>query len=602
MAAVRRSPIWCEGSLLHAVQLSGLFPDCKTFVDMPLKNDAETTLAKWNAITSLSAVTNDVLALFLRENFDEPEGELEECAPVDWSPMTDRFENIQDADYRKFAAALHAKWPTLYRKISQKVLISPEKYSIIPVPNPFVVPGGRFREMYYWDSFFTIKGLIASGMMCTVRGMIENMIFLVETFGFIPNGNRVYYLNRSQPPLLTWMVYAYYEATGDVEFIRQTLPTLRKELIFFQANKSIQLEGWSAPLYRYTVQSTRPRPESYREDLQCAEHLEGHEEKCVLWGDIAAAAESGRDFSSRWFAVHGPYAGKLESTRTSRMIPVDLNAIICGNIRLMGKMYEVIDDIHGMKWSAQLHADMVDTIEKVLWNEEHGVWFDFDLEEHKQLITFNDTNFFPMYTKSMHAGFDASKVAEYLMNSGAMAFTGGVPSSLVNSGEQWDFPNSWAPNTWVLIEGLRNCGQEELAMKIAAKWVQKNYNMWRCSGGRMFEKYNVVSPCYRVKGGGEYVMQEGFGWTNGVILDLLATYGKELRFTTVESCECCDVNVAAKVPMSPSSSSLNSTVCGMYADSLTQTASVASFASMASVTEPPPSCAPISEPTEIVGF
>ncbi|CAI2351950.1 unnamed protein product [Caenorhabditis sp. 36 PRJEB53466] len=576
--------VWCEGSLLHAVQLSGLFPDCKTFVDMPLKHNAETTLAKWNALVALTPITNDVLALFLRENFDEPEGELEECAPDDWLPLTGRFGDIIDEDYRKFAAALHAKWPTLYRKISQKVRVNPEKYSIIAVPHPFVVPGGRFREMYYWDSFFTIKGLLASGMLTTVKGMIDNMVFLVETYGFIPNGTRIYYLNRSQPPLLTWCVKAYYEATKDKEFLRTTLPTLRKELSFFQKHKSVRVPEWNSPLFRFVVETDRPRPESYREDLESAEHLDTFEKKCVLWGDLAAAAESGRDFSSRFFAVHGPYAGKLEGTRTSQLVPVDLNSIICGNLKTLSRMYAELGDVDSAGVYEQQHQVLKETIKQVLWSEEHGCWFDYDLEEGKHAISFHDTNFFPMYTGSFHEDLDSKRVVDYITSTGAAGFSGGIPVSLSNTGEQWDFPNCWPPTTYVLLEGLRKVGQEELALNLVEKWVQKNYNMWRNSGGRMFEKYNAVSPCYKVKGGGEYVMQEGFGWTNGVILEFLRKYGSQIRWRAAESCECCDVNVSRShvaKSASPVPSS-NSTACLFASDSLTQTPSVLSLQSMAS--------------------
>ncbi|KIH47622.1 alpha,alpha-trehalase, partial [Ancylostoma duodenale] len=233
--------------------------------------------------------------------------------------------------------------------ISDNVRVRPERYSIIPVPNPFVVPGGRFREIYYWDSFFIIKGLLASRMYVTVRGMIENMQYLIEEFGFVPNGNRIYYLNRSQPPLLTWCVHAYYMATNDLVFVEKLLPTLRKEMAFFQTNRSIIMEGWPGPLYRYYVVVDSPRPESYREDIESAAHLHEEADKLKVWGDIAAAAESGRDFSSRWFSQTGPMAGKLEGTRTSEIVPVDLNAIICGNLLLMGDLYDAIGDIDGSK-------------------------------------------------------------------------------------------------------------------------------------------------------------------------------------------------------------------------------------------------------------
>ncbi|ETN68426.1 alpha,alpha-trehalase [Necator americanus] len=571
-----KKKIFCEGSLLDAVQRANLFADCKHFVDMPLKQDAETTLVRWEALRATGPVSVERLRQFVDEFFDQPEEELVECEPADWEPTDDAFHSIKDSKYRDFAIALHKKWPTLYRKISDSVRIRPERYSIIPVPNPFVVPGGRFREIYYWDSFFIIKGLLASRMYATVRGMIENMQYLIEEyvsipfflhcsvqswlsamrelvpncsdsdqntalrFGFVPNGNRIYYLNRSQPPVLTWCVHAYYMATNDLDFVEKLLPTLRKEMAFFQTNRSIIMEGWPGPLYRYRVVVNSPRPESYREDIKSAEHLHEEIDKQKLWGDIAAAAESGRDFSSRWFSHSGPMAGKLEGTRTSEIVPVDLNAIICGNLQLMGDLYDAIGDIEGSKWCAQSADLMKQTIYQVLWNETAGCWFDYDIPNDKHLRMFSDTNFFPMFTRATHSGFKAERVVNYLRITGVLDFPGGVPSSLVASGQQWDFPNAWAPTMWILIEGLRRNDQHEVALQITEKWVRKNFNMWRASGGKMYEKYNVVSACYKIiGGGGEYDLQEGFGWTNGVLLDLLVTYGNELTWSADEECRCC---------------------------------------------------------------
>lgn len=437
------------------------------------------------------------------------------------------------------------------------------------MPNPFIIPGGRFREIYYWDSFFIIKGLLASRMLDTVRGMIENMQYLVESFGFVPNGNRVYYLNRSQPPLLTWCAYAYYNETKDTKFLESILPTLKKEMDFFQSNRSLQMEGWPSPLYRYHLVATQPRPESYREDIESAEEYENPVDKCRLWGDIAAAAESGQDFSSRWFEQSGPHAQKMSGTRTSQIVPVDLNAIICGNLRMMSEMYAVLGNAEQANLCGKTYENMRTTIEKVLWSEEHGIWFDFDLRSNARSEIFHDTNLFPMVTGAYHVNYDGRRTTEYLRNSGVLAFPGGIPCSLIPtglfqlqrseanclSGQQWDFPNAWAPTSWVIIMGLFEVGQEEIALELAQKWVRKNYNMWKGNGGSMFEKvspycqpgitpafqYNVVSPCGKAAGGGgEYEMQEGFGWTNGVILDLLAKFGKELAYDPEEArCPCC---------------------------------------------------------------
>jgi alpha,alpha-trehalase len=126
-------------------------------------------------------------------------------------------------------------------------------------------------------------------MYGTVRNMIENMAYLVHQYGFIPNGNRIYYLNRSQPPLLTWSVEAYYTATQDLEFVRNIMPALEKEMDFFLKNKLINNIGWKSHLFQFKVSATGPRPESYREDVESAEHIEDILEKQRLWGDIAAA-------------------------------------------------------------------------------------------------------------------------------------------------------------------------------------------------------------------------------------------------------------------------------------------------------------------------
>nr|CDJ94140.1 Glycoside hydrolase domain containing protein [Haemonchus contortus] len=373
-----KKKIFCEGSLLDTVQRSNIYSDCKHFVDMSLKHDAETTLVRWEALRSAGPVTPDRL----------------------------RIQTIVPSHL-------------LYTGDGQHYI-------------------GRFlrtfREIYYWDSFFIIKGLMVSGMYKTVRGMIENMQHLIEEYGFVPNGNRIYYLNRSQPPMLTWCVHEYFTATDDVAFLEQLMPTLEKELTFFRTNRSIVMDGWPGHLYRYHVVVDGPRPESYCADLKSAAHLYDEGEKQKLWGDIAAAAESGRDFSSRWFSQSGPMAGRFEGTRTSEIIPVDLNAIICGNLLLMRDFYDALGDIDGSKRCAQ-EADLLkQTIHQVLWNESAGCWFDYDITTGQHLRMFSDTNFFPLYTKSTHPDFDSDAIVEYLRKTGVLEFPGGVPTSLIATG------------------------------------------------------------------------------------------------------------------------------------------------------------------------
>lgn len=133
-------------------------------------------------------------------------------------------------------------WKVLCRKMDPTVEANPSRYSLLYVPKPFVVPGGRFREFYYWDAYWIVKGLLVSGMHETCKYMIQNFVHMVETYGFVPNGGRCYYLRRSQPPLLTGMVYEYFEATHDVDFIREIMPKLEMELEFWDRKRLLKME------------------------------------------------------------------------------------------------------------------------------------------------------------------------------------------------------------------------------------------------------------------------------------------------------------------------------------------------------------------------
>jgi alpha,alpha-trehalase len=341
---------------------------------------------------------------------------------------------------------------------------------------------------------------------------------------------------------LAWCLKAYFDVTQDLAYVEKVMPFLERELDFFMKNKLINQIGWKSHLFLFRVVATTPRPESYREDMEASEHFEDLLQKQRLWGDIAAGAESGRDFSIRWFG-NGPQAGKMSSIRTSSILPVELNAIICGNLRIFSEFYNLLGQPEKAQIAYGQFQLMREAIHQVFWNEEHGCWFDYDLEKKCQIELFFDTNLFPLFTQCYHEDLDGSRIVNYLTKTGVLNYSG-IPTSLINSGEQWDFPSGWAPMNWTIIIGLKAIGQIELAKTLAAKWVAKNYLIYINSGGRMFEKYNVAEECFKARGGGgEYELQEGFGWTNGVILDLLNEFRDDLVFDTQSQnnvkCECC---------------------------------------------------------------
>uniref|UniRef100_A0AAF5I366 Trehalase n=2 Tax=Strongyloides stercoralis TaxID=6248 RepID=A0AAF5I366_STRER len=546
-----RFNIYCAGTLLEFVQKFRLFKDCKHFVDMPLKYDADIVIKKWTNLLDSCEGKVDKLQVekFVIENFDEPGNELEEYMPQDYNIGPDNLKQISDSHYRHWALDLHDRWPTLCRQVKQNVKDNKDRYSIIPLPKPFIVPGGRFREMYYWDSFFTIKGLLASKMYKTVRDMIDNMGYMIEEYGFIPNGNRIYYLNRSQPPLLSWCIDAYIKETGDYDFIRTSLPWIEKELQFFKTYKTVKLDEWKSYLYRYHVNVDSPRPESYREDIETSEDCETLKCKQILWGELAAAAESGRDFSSRWFANVNSVMGNIKSIRTSHVLPVDLNAILLKNLSIAEEYCIYVGEHEKSEKYRNEKEELKEMIQKILWNDDLGCWFDFDMDKEHQILTYYDTNFFPLVTGINLDEHNQEKIASYITTVGILKYPGGIPTSLQVSGEQWDFPNAWAPTTWILIEGLNKIGLQELAKYIADKWLRKNYTVYRDADGKMFEKYNVTTGCaLNIAGGGEYIVQEGFGWTNGVVLDLLMKYKNDAKYIDDEKqCNNCICKKVTKI-------------------------------------------------------
>jgi len=414
----------------------------------------------------------------------------------------------------------------------------PDRYSLIHSAHPFVAPGGRFREFYYWDTYWIIKGLLASEMYNSTKSIILNLADMIKRFGFVPNGGRVYYLHRTQPPLFAGCVYEYFKATNDLEFVKSMLPLMEKERAFWQRERQVDLQtenGDTMHVYQYRVDAQGPRPESYKEDVETAAHVNSESEKKAVWSDIASAAESGWDFSSRWFAYDesNPVANTIRGIRTTKMVPVDLNAFVCWNERIMADLYAAVGNASQAESHRADFESMKYNMKRLFWNSERGTWLDYDLESGAQRDSYYVSNPTPLFTGCAHDSKDVYlQTLRYLKDSGAGAFAGGLPTSFVHSGEQWDSPNGWAPTNHIVIEALRSSNDlrvQEAAFQLADKWIKTNYFVFVESGGKMFEKYNVEKFLGQAGEGGEYEVQEGFGWSNGVMLDLLLRYGDRLR-------------------------------------------------------------------------
>lgn len=505
--------IYCHGEILHVIQ-TNTKRDGKEFVDRPLKYDPEIVFAAFQSLPNHEAETLDT---FLETHFYPAGSDLIPVIPNDYQPRPmSLFNTITNHTLLDWAMELNHLWKLLGRRPE---IQHPNRHSFLPTKNTLIVPGGRFRESYYWDTYWIVHGLLACGMYDTARGVVENLLGFVETYGFVPNGGRIYYLTRSQPPLLFEMVHLLHQARPDYVFLDSATATLDKEYQFWMKSHSIRLGRHK--LNRYVSSASSPRPESYREDIETADKVP-QSKHAQLYADIVAAAESGWDFSSRWFKNFE----SIDTTATSNVIPVDLNCI-------MHRMEKRMQDFHRMLNHAK-ELQMYETaarkrqaaIQALLWDESSFMWRDYLLDGKRKSPVISVSNYFPLWSQSYDVKNQTliSRILESFRAS-ELIQTGGILTTTRETGQQWDKPNAWPPLQDILIDGLLTTESEEaktLAKSLIVDWVDTNLAAWQ-STGHMFEKYHA-GVNGKAGGGGEYTIQLGFGWTNGVILKFLTIY------------------------------------------------------------------------------
>ncbi|KAE9451083.1 hypothetical protein C3L33_16996, partial [Rhododendron williamsianum] len=469
--------------------------------------------------------------------------------PVDFSPEPEGFlPAVENPEVREWALEVHFLWKSLCRRVAGGVLESPEKHTLIALPQPVLIPGSRFREVYYWDSYWVIRGLLASKMYETAKGIVSNLVYLVDEFGFVLNGARTYYSNRSQPPLLSSMVHDIYIRTGDMDLAKESLPALLKEHDFWNSGVHRVVvrdaQGHNHTLSRYYAMWNKPRPESSTIDKETASKFMNDSEKRHLYRELASAAETGWDFSTRWMRD----ASDLTTLATTSIIPVDLNSFILKMELDIAFLVNVIGDSTTAAHFLEAAQARKRAMNAIFWNEEMGQWLDYWLsdrttckedgytwEASNQNRNVFASNFIPLWIELFNSenvaveiyedGTLVEKVMQSFRSSGLLR-AAGIATSLTNTGQQWDFPNGWAPLQHLIVEGLVNSGSKEarsLAEDIAVRWIRTNYVAYKKSGA-MHEKYDV-EKCGEFGGGGEYNPQTGFGWSNGVVLAFLEEFG-----------------------------------------------------------------------------
>ncbi|WMJ71235.1 alpha,alpha-trehalase TreA [Stenotrophomonas sp. 24(2023)] len=483
--------------LFQQVQGAHLFKDQKTFADAVPNAAPASVLQAWQ---QAQAGAGEALPQFVATHFTLP------AATVAYVPPAGQT----------LRAHIDGLWPVLTRH-SEDV---PAHGSLLPLPHPYVVPGGRFREVYYWDSYFTLLGLASSGRWQQVRDMVDNFAWQLDAYGHIPNGNRSYYLSRSQPPFFSLMVDLLATHEGDAAY-RRYLPPLQTEHAFWMrgaqglapgaaSERVVRLADGSL-LNRYWDARAVPRTESWTDDLATAAQAP-QRAPAQVYRDLRAGAESGWDFSSRWLA--DPSA--LSSIHTTAIVPVDLNSLLYHLETTLARASRADGQTAQARRFDALAQARRQAINRVLWDSHNGWYGDLDRDSGQLRPALTAAALYPLWlqvARRPQARATAGAVRAQLLRSG------GLLTTTVNTGQQWDAPNGWAPLQWIAVEGLQRYGQQGLARQIGVRFlrtVQAVYDR----DGKLVEKY-VVDGSATGGGGGEYPLQDGFGWSNGVTLALL---------------------------------------------------------------------------------
>ncbi|XP_030951761.1 trehalase isoform X3 [Quercus lobata] len=514
--------------------------DPKLYVDLSLKLDLSTTEKAFDEVrkSANGSLSVEGLKGFIEKYFEGAGNDMVYIEPVDFVSEPEGFlPKVENPEVRAWALEVHALWKNLSRKVSDEVHKRPELNTILPLPEQVMIPGSRFREVYYWDSYWVIRGLLASKMHETAKAIVTNLIYLIEEYGYVLNGARAYYTNRSQPPLLSAMVHAIYSRTGDMQLVRKSLPALLKEYHFWNSGihkVTIQdAQSCNHTLNRYYAMWNKPRPESSTIDTKSASNISNVSEKQHFYREVASSAESGWDFSTRW--MRNP--PDLTTLATTSILPVDLNAYILRMELDIAFLAKVTGDNGTAEHFLKASQARKEAIKSVFWNAEMGQWLDYWLNDSTcqepqtwEACNRNQnvfaSNFIPLWIESFHSDKSlVKKVMESLKKSGLLR-AAGIATSLTDSGEQWDFPNGWAPLQHMIVEGLGRSESKKarsVAEDIAVRWIRTNYVGYKKTG-TMHEKYDV-EKCGEFGGGGEYAPQTGFGWSNGVVLAFLEEFG-----------------------------------------------------------------------------
>jgi alpha,alpha-trehalase len=443
---------------------------------------------------------------------------------------------IPKDDFQRAAAELRREVPP---GDLQKIDLRPlpddpariREHGLLYLPHAYVVPGGRFNEMYGWDSFFIQMGLLRDKEFTLAKDMADNSIYEIREYGKILNANRTYYLTRSQPPFLTQMVLAVYNQTHDQQWLQDALPAIEIYYRYWTSEPHLVAE---TGLARYFDLGEGPAPEVLasehdakgrtdydlvREyfrghkitDYDVSEYYDAgtHQLTPLFYKGDRAMRESGFDPSGRF----GPF-----NVDIIHYNPVCLNSLLYVMEMQTSEILSLLrHDADVAVWRERaLHR--AEQINHLMWKAQDRLYYDYDFVHRRTRPYPFLTTFYPLW-----AGIATPvQAAQVVANLPKFERRGGLQTSQFRSGDQWDAPFGWAPLQWIAVQGLRRYGYRSDADRISEKFlslVAREFAKY----GTLEEKYDVVRGRVSVSGRLRYgyrTNEAGFGWTNAVFTSL----------------------------------------------------------------------------------
>jgi alpha,alpha-trehalase len=467
------------------------------------------------------------------------------------------------AEVQQLEQKCHIEVKKLPRKVTefgQLKLTDIPRPGLLYLPNSYVVPGGRFNEMYGWDSYFIVLGLVQAGKLELARGMVENFFYEIENYGGILNANRTYYFTRSQPPYLSSMIREVYDAKPDRKWLARAYDFATRDHALWES--SFHRAG-DTGLARYYDIGEGPVPEmaddsSYYPDVirYILAHPQSGGAKYLVEGpekpnaeEAAALAKTSCDVRTSVVCAHAWADGKRLTAdfykgdramresgfdpsfrfgvfdgSTHHYAPDCLNSLLYKYERDMEHFAQLLDKTAEAKdWARKAEARRA-AMDKYLWNADKGMYFDYDFMAGKPSDYVYVTTFDPLWAGAASKQ-QAQQVVGHLRD---LEHDYGVAMSTTDSGVQWDLPFGWAPTQWPVVEGMISYGYKPDALRVARKW-NGLIDSSLAESGAIKEKYNVVTGGKVDLKTGYKSNEIGFGWTNGVYLkfqQLLAAEAK----------------------------------------------------------------------------